>query len=167
MATRARVTELEKNKLIPWRPFRGMRPWQEEIERMFGDFLSSRLRPLWNGRYSPLLDLDLSEPFVDLYEEKDDIVAKVELPGMEKDQIEIQISDHQLTVKGEKRKEEGLKAERVYHLERTYGPFTRVLDLPVEVQTDKIHASYKNGILEIRLPKTEAAKKKEITVNVE
>jgi HSP20 family protein len=145
---------------------RRMRPWQEEIERMFGDFLSSRLRPSWNGRYSPLMDLDLSEPFVDLYEEKDDIVAKVELPGMEKDQIEIQISDHQLTVKGEKQKE-GVKVERVYRSERSCGPFTRVLDLPVEVQTDKIHASYKNGVLEIRLPKTEAARKKEIMVKVE
>jgi HSP20 family protein len=113
------------------------------------------------------MGLDISAPVVDLFDEKDEVVVKAELPGMAKDDIEIDISDHQLTVKGEKKKEEKIKEENYYCSERSYGSFMRVLDLPSEVQSDKVHASYKNGVLEIRLPKTEAAKKKEIKVKVE
>jgi len=104
---------------------------------------------------------------VDLYEEKDEIVAKVELPGMEKDDIEVNIIDHRLTVKGEKKKEKEIKEENFYRSERSYGSFIRALDLPKEVQAEKAQASFKAGVLEIRLPKTEEAKKKEIKVKVE
>ena len=104
---------------------------------------------------------------MDLYEEKDEIVAKVELPGMEKDDIEVNIIDHRLTVKGEKKKEKEIKEENFYRSERSYGSFIRALDLPKEVQAEKAQASFKAGVLEIRLPKTEEAKKKEIKVKVE
>ena len=104
---------------------------------------------------------------MDLYEEKDEIVAKVELPGMEKDDIEVNITDHRLTVKGEKKKEKEIKEENYYRSERSYGSFIRALDLPKEVQAEKAQASFKDGVLEIRLPKTEEAKKKEIKVKVE
>ncbi len=104
---------------------------------------------------------------MDLYEEKDEIVAKVELPGMEKDDIEVNIIDHRLTVKGEKKKEKEIKEENYYRSERSYGSFIRALDLPKEVQAEKAQASFKDGVLEIRLPKTEEAKKKEIKVKVE
>jgi HSP20 family protein len=167
MATKAKEINEEKTELMPWRPFGGMTRWQEEIERTFGDFLGSRLWPSWDGRRWLPMGLDISAPVVDLYDEKDEIVVKAELPGMAKDEIEIDISDHQLTLKGEKKKEEEIKEENYYRCERSYGSFTRVLDLPAAVQNDKVHASYKNGVLEIRLPKTEAAKKKEIKVKVE
>ena len=104
---------------------------------------------------------------MDLYEEKDEIVAKVELPGMEKDDIEVNIIDHRLTVKGEKKKEKEIKEENFYRSERSYGSFIRALDLPKEVQAEKAQASFKAGVLEIWLPKTEEAKKKEIKVKVE
>ena len=166
MATKAKETEREKG-LIPWRPFSETMPWQDEVERMFGSFLGSRLWPSWNGRRWLPIGLDISAPVVDLYDDKDQIVVKAELPGMAKDDIEIDIGDHQLTLKGEKKKEEETKEENYYRSERSYGSFTRVVDLPAEVQRDKVHASYKNGVLEIRLPKTEEAKKKEIKVKVE
>jgi len=91
----------------------------------------------------------------------------VELPGIEKEDIEVNISGNLLTVKGEKKKEGEIKEENYYRLERSYGSFSRTVELPKEVQIEQARASFKNGVLEIRLPKTEEAKKKEIKVRVE
>jgi HSP20 family protein len=86
---------------------------------------------------------------------------------MGKDEINIHVSDHVLTIKGEKKKEEEVKDEDYRFSERSYGAFVRSIGLPTQVQTEKTKASFKNGVLKIRLPKTEEAKKKEITVKVE
>jgi HSP20 family protein len=86
---------------------------------------------------------------------------------MGKDEINIPMSDHVLTIKGEKKKEEEVKDEDYHFSERSYGAFVRSIELPTQVQTEKAKASFKNGVLEIRLAKTEEAKKKEITVKVE
>jgi HSP20 family protein len=107
--------------------------------------------------------MEITTPAVDLYEEKDDIVVKAELRGLEKDHIEVNRS----TIKGEKKQEEEVKKEGYYRSERSYGSFVRALELPTEVQTDKVKAAFKNGILEIRLPKSEEAKKKEIKVTID
>lgn len=89
------------------------------------------------------------------------------LPGIEKDNVEVNLTDHTLTIKGEKKKEEEVKEENYYRAERSYGSFLRTLDLPKDVHADKVKASFKNGILEVRMPKTEEAKAKEIKVKVE
>jgi HSP20 family protein len=104
---------------------------------------------------------------VDLFEDKNDIVIKAELPGMEKENVEVKLTDHMLTIQGEKKKEEEVKEENYYRSERSYGSFVRTLELPADVHADKVKASFKNGILEVRLPKTEEAKTKEIKVKVE
>jgi HSP20 family protein len=94
-------------------------------------------------------------------------VVKAEVPGMDPKHIDISLSDGVLTIKGEK-KEEKEEKEANYHLvERSYGAFSRSIRLPSEVQSDKINASYKNGVLKITLPKSEEAKKKEIKIKVE
>ena len=111
--------------------------------------------------------MKITTPAVDLYEEKDDIVVKADLPGMDKDNIEVNLSGNRLTIKGEKKQEEEVKKEGYYRSERSYGSFVRTLELPREVQTDKVKAAFKNGILEIRLPKTEESKKKEIQVKLD
>ena len=108
----------------------------------------------------PNLDLDL-------YEEKDQIVVKAEMPGFTKDDIQISIADNALTIKGEKKKEEEDSGKDYYRSERVYGAFTRILALPAEINPDKVQATFKNGVLEIRLPKSEDAKKKEIKVKVQ
>jgi len=79
----------------------------------------------------------------------------------------VNITDHLLTIKGEKKKEEEIKEEDYYRSERAFGSFTRTLELPRAVQVEKAKASFKNGVLEIRLPKTEEAKRKEIKVKVD
>jgi HSP20 family protein len=111
--------------------------------------------------------MEVKPPIVDVFEEKDDIVVKAELPGIEKDNIEVNLTDHTLTIKGEKKKEEEIKEENYYRAERSYGSFLRTLDLPRDVRADQVKASFKNGILEVRMPKTEEAKAKEIKVKVE
>jgi HSP20 family protein len=106
-------------------------------------------------------------PAVDVYEEKDDIVVKAELPGMDKDQIVVEISGSELILKGEKSKEEKVEEGNYYRCERSYGAFRRSVGLPTDVEADKIKAAFKNGVLEVRLPKTEKAKAREIKIKVE
>ena len=109
----------------------------------------------------------MNAPVVDVFEEKDDIVVKAELPGMDKDNIEVNLTDHTLTIRGEKKKEEEVKEENYYRAERSYGSFLRTIDLPAEVRGDKVTASFKNGVLEVRMPKTEQANAKEVKVKVD
>jgi HSP20 family protein len=105
-------------------------------------------------------------PALDLYQNNDNVVAVVELPGMRKEEIEISLHDGMLTVSGERKieKSEGEKAERT---ERVTGKFRRSVTLPTRVDADKVAASYKDGVLTVTLPKAEEAKPKQIQVNVD
>lgn len=167
MAKKTKSKAKKTRALVPRRASAEPSPWELDMDRMFEDFLGRRLRPFWPERWWSAAATEITTPAVDLYEEKDDIVVKAELPGMEKDDIEVNLSDNRLTIKGEKTQEEEVKKEGYYRSERSYGSFVRTLELPREVQTDKIKAAFKNGILEIRLPKTEEAKKKETKVKVD
>jgi len=106
-------------------------------------------------------------PAVDVAETKNEIVVNVEAPGMDPKEFEISLKEGTLTIKGEK-KQEKVEGEEDYHIvERRYGTFTRSVLLPQEVQSDKISASYKNGVLTVTAPKSEGAKRKEIKIKVE
>jgi HSP20 family protein len=159
--------EKESKAVAPWRPFRGLPSWERDMDRMMEDFFGRRTRPWWPERWFRTEEMEVKPPIVDIFEEKDDIVVKAELPGIEKDNIEVNLTDHTLTIKGEKKKEEEIKEENYYRAERSYGSFLRTLNLPKDVHVDKVKASFKNGILEVRMPKTEEAKAKEIKVKVE
>jgi HSP20 family protein len=165
MAEKAK--EKETKAVAPWRPFTGLTSWEREMDRMMDDFFGRRMRPWWPERWLRGGGEEIAAPAVDVYEEKDEIVLKAELPGMDKSDIEVNLSDSQLTLKGEKKKEEKIEEENYFRSERSYGAFVRSVELPTEVQADKVKASFKNGILEVRLPKTEEAKTKEIKVKVE
>jgi HSP20 family protein len=148
--------------LMKWSP-------PKEIERWFEEFFeepffprSWRKFPKWRG----LRELEGISPSVDMYDKKDEIVVKAEIPGVEKENINISVMDNTLTIKGEMKKEEEAKEEDYYYSERSYGSFGRMLSLPAKVQADKIKASFKNGILEIHLPKAEESKPKEVKVEV-
>jgi HSP20 family protein len=162
-----KTKEKETKSVTPWRPFMDLSRWERDMDRMMGDFFDRRMRPWWPERWLRAEPMEIAAPAVDLYEEKDEIVVKAELPGIEKNNIEVNLSDHHLTIKGEKKKEEEVKEENYYRSERSYGSFLRTLELPTEVLGDKVKASFNNGILEVRLPKTEEAKAKEIKVKVE
>ena len=104
-------------------------------------------------------------PALDLYQNNDNVVAIVELPGMRKEEIEISLQDGMLTIAGERKAESGQEngAERT---ERFTGKFRRSITLPTRVDANKVTASYKDGILTVTLPKAEEAKPKQIQVNV-
>jgi len=165
MAEKAK--EKETKAVTPWRPFMDLTRWDRDMDRMMEDFFGRRIRPWWPEKWFRGGEMEFTAPVVDLYEEKDDIVVKAELPGMDKDNIEVNLTDHTLTLKGEKKKEQEVKEENYYRSERSYGSFLRTLELPKDVHADKVKASFKNGILEVRLPKTEEAKTKEVKVKVE
>jgi HSP20 family protein len=165
MADKAK--EKEAKAVTPWRPFMDLTRWDRDMDRTMEDFFGRRASPWWPGRWFRGDDFDVRAPAVDLFEEKDDIVVKAELPGMDKDNIEVKLSDSTLTIKGEKKKEEEVKEENYYRSERTHGSFVRNVELPKAVHADKVKATFKNGILEVRIPKTEEAKAKEIKVKVE
>ena len=106
-------------------------------------------------------------PSLDVAETKNEIVVKAEVPGMDPKDIDVSLSDGILTIKGEKKQEKEKKEEDYHLVERSYGSFTRSVQLPAQVRSDKIQASHKNGVLRIVLPKSEEAKKKEVKIKVE
>ena len=152
-------------ELQTWKPFTELAPFKEfervrrQMDRLWDSFLEGGLRRR--------ADEEEWLPSLDVAETKNELVVKAEVPGMDPKDIDISLSDGRLTIKGEKRQEKEEK-EADYHLvERSYGSFIRSVQLPREVQGDKISASYKNGILKITLPKSEEAKKKEIKIKAE
>jgi HSP20 family protein len=156
----------ETKALAPWRPSMDLTRWESEMDRMMDDFFGRSMRPWWPARWLRG-DGEITAPVVDVYEEKDEVVVKADLPGLGKNDIEVNISDSELTLKGEKKKEEEIQENNYYRRERTYGAFLRTVELPTDVQADKVKASFKDGVLEVRVPKTEEAKAKTIKVQIQ
>jgi HSP20 family protein len=100
------------------------------------------------------------------YEEGDRVISKPESPGVSKEDIQVDLTGSTLTIKGEKKSEEETKEEDYCCCQRSYGSFRRSIELPAEVKVDQVEASFKNRILEIRLPKTEEARKKITKVKI-
>ena len=139
---------------------------EKMFEEWFEDFWSRPFPRMWRPDFWRLRQISLEAPALDVYDQKDDLIVKAEIPGLTKDEIDISLEGNTLTIKGEKKKEEEVKEEDYYRCERTFGAFSRSVELPADVQADKVNASFKNGVLEIRLPKTEEAKKNVVKVKV-
>jgi len=150
-------------EIVPWRhwgPFRELERMRREMDRLWDSFFEER--PRRKGE-------EISEwaPSIDVAETKDSLVVRAEIPGIDPKGIDISLSQDVLTIKGEKKQEKEEKEENYHFVERIYGSFSRSVRLPREVQSEKISATYKDGILKITLPKSEEAKKKEIKIKVE
>ncbi|HEY4485162.1 MAG TPA: Hsp20/alpha crystallin family protein [Nitrospiria bacterium] len=162
-----KTNEKETREVAPWRPFTELTRMEREMERMFEDFMG---KPLFGLRWPERLrfpEFKFRGPAIEIYEEKDDLVLKAELPGMTKEDLDIQISDTYLTLKGEKKAEKEMKEKGHYYSERTYGAFERTVEIPRYVLAEKAVAHFKDGVLKIRLPKTEEAKRKETKIKIE
>jgi HSP20 family protein len=158
----------ESKEVAKVEPSRSLSPL-EDMERWFEDTLRrpfSVMRPFWWSHLKPLQFEEMTSS-VDIFEEEDNVVVKAELPGMKKEDIEITLKDDVLTISGEKKREEKVEKKNYYKLERSYGSFTRTFRLPTQVQADKSKAKFENGVLEIIVPKTEEAKKKEKKISIE
>ncbi|MCM8796534.1 MAG: Hsp20/alpha crystallin family protein [Candidatus Omnitrophica bacterium] len=153
--------------LIPWRPremwwdpFRDLEAIQNEMNRLFD---SSLLR--WSDRDVGLLEGAWS-PAVDIYDSKGNVMVKADIPGMKKDEIEVSVNKDILIIKGEKKQEKETKEKDFVRTERFYGSFNRAIRLPAEVDASKVNATYKNGVLELVLPKKEEAKPKQLKIDI-
>ncbi len=146
--------------LIKWQkkqddPFQDLLGIQNEVNRLF-DFSLGR----WSASPSSWA------PAMDILQNKDNIVVKAEIPGMDEKDVEITLEGSTLQIKGEKKYEKEEKEEDRYHSERFYGKFQRIVELPSAVDTTAVKATYRQGILEIVLPKKEELKPKQIKVEV-
>jgi HSP20 family protein len=145
-------------ELATWTPFDRLTSLRDEVNRLFDSSFPGVNRDggLFNG-WAPALDV---------YQDKDHVFVKAELPGLKKEEIGISLHDGVLSISGERKREEETKKGDNFRSERFFGRFHRSVALPTAVDSGKVSAAYKDGILTVTLPKAEEAKPKQIEVNV-
>lgn len=145
--------------LVRFNPVREMNDVHREMDRFFNT-------PFF--RVGPFSDEGRAEmwyPSVDMFEKEEALVIKAELPGLDKNDIDVNIEDGKLTLSGERKSESEVEEDKFYRRERTYGKFVRTFTLPADIDPDKIAAEFKDGVLKIEIPKPEEKKPRQITVH--
>lgn len=152
------VIRWQRPELSNWPGFGPLSNLRHEMERLF--------EAPWNelARASQLLSG--GNPALDLHEDKDSFVARIELPGMKKEDIDVTLHDGTLNISGERKSETKFENAEVHRSERFFGHFQRSVTLPSAVAADKVKAQYKDGILTVTVPKAEEAKPKQVDVQV-
>jgi HSP20 family protein len=131
-------------------PFASLRAFEDAVTRMMSEPRTGRP---WS-------------PAVDIFETEDELVLRSDLPGVKLEDIDVRVENETLTVRGERRFEQEDKTKGFHRIERSYGNFVRSFSVPATVDTDKVAADYRDGVLTIRLPKKEAAKPRQVKVDV-
>lgn len=152
------LTRWQRPDLSAWPSFGNLFDLRNELHRLIDNPLGeiargSQLLRVWN-------------PALDLYEDKDNVFVKVEIPGLKKEDIEVSLENGNLTISGERKSETKTENAETHRSERFVGRFYRSVTLPTEVKADQIKAQYQDGVLTVTLPKAEAAKPKQIEVKV-
>ena len=142
--------------LTRWDPFRELNVLQDRMNRLFQDYAPRGEQDLTTGNFVPP---------VDIYEDEHSVTLKVEVPGLDPKDVDVQVENNTLTIKGERKFEKEEKEENFHRIERRYGSFVRSFTLPTTVDTDNIKADYENGVLKVQLAKRAEAKPKQIKVN--
>lgn len=158
----------EERALTKEEPSREISPF-EEMERWFDEMLRrpfSMIGPPWWRRYGGMETETISSS-VDMYEEGDNIVVKAEIPGLAKEDLDIKLTDEAITIAGEKKREKKIERKNYFRSECSYGSFCRTLRFPTEIQSEKAKAKFKNGVLEVKIPKSEEAKMRERKLQIE
>ncbi len=150
--------EVSAMDIAPWKPFGDLGSLRGEMDKLWDRFFT---RKTIAGALS-----EEWSPSVDISETEENLFVTAELPGLEAKDVNVTISGDLLTIKGEKKKEKEEKDEHHHYIERFVGSFQRSFRLPVDIQSEKIEASFKKGVLKITLPKAEEAKKKSIEIKV-
>lgn len=146
--------------IVRWDPFRDLSTMQERVNRVFGDF--------YRGTDDDVMRRGTWVPPVDIFNSGDhQLIIKAELPDMNKEDIEITVENNALTLKGEKKMDSAIKDEQCHRIERAYGTFSRSFALPPSVDSSKVSADYKNGVLTMILPMREESKPRQINVQVQ
>ena len=139
-----------------WDPFREVVALQNRVNSLFRDF---------NEAGDPLTTANFV-PAVDIYEDAEKVLLKLEVPGIEEKDLDVRVENHTLTVKGERKFEKEEKEENFHRIERRYGSFYRAFTLPSTVDTESVDAKYNAGVLKLELKKKPEAQPKQIKVNV-
>ncbi|RLE19497.1 MAG: Hsp20/alpha crystallin family protein [Acidobacteria bacterium] len=143
--------------ITKYNPLREMMGLSDRLNRMFEEIGGFNMNDEITGSWAPA---------VDVYESENAIEIKADLPGMTEKDIDVTVENNMLTIKGERKFENEEKRESYHRIERQYGSFYRSFQLPNTVDVTKINANFKNGILELALPKREETKPKKISINV-
>jgi HSP20 family protein len=146
--------------IIKWSPAREIASLQQGINRLFEDVFSQP------GGYDPDT-MGAWRPPVDIVDTAEAILIYVEIPGVEKDDVDIEVKDNVLTIRGERVVDSRIGNGSYYRSERVFGKFGRSFALPAMIRTDSIKAGFKNGVLRISIPKPEEEKPRQVTINVE
>jgi HSP20 family protein len=146
--------------IMRWDPFEEVTTLRRSMERMFDEFLTPRRTPRERR------DWALWEPAVEMFETKNDVVVRAELPNVDPDKVEVTVSADAITLKGETKHEEEHKERNYYRRELRYGGFTRTLPLVTEVKSSEAKATYKDGVLEVTIPKSERVRSTPVKIEV-
>jgi HSP20 family protein len=149
--------ELERWQPFRWEPTREIEQLQRQINQMF-----ERLVPIDNGEPSALVFM----PSAEMEETKDTVLLKLEIPGLEAKDLDISVTEDAVAISGERKSETKTEEDGMFRSELRYGKFQRQIPLPAHIQSDKVQAEYKNGMLTLTLPKVEGEHKKVVKVNV-
>jgi HSP20 family protein len=155
------LTRWQRPDLWGTSPFRRVANLRDEVDDLL-HFALGRFAGTNGGSQS----LEGWFPVVDIYEDKDSLQVKAELPGLKKEDIEISLNNGYLTLSGERKQEVRQETGEVHRSERWVGRFHRTISLPCRVDPDKIKATYNDGVLTVALPKAEEAKPKQIPISV-
>ena len=146
--------------IVRWDPFRELAGMQDRMNRMFGDLYGRRPDDDLMARGDWL-------PPVDIYQNANgELVMQVEVPGVNRDNIDLRVENSTLTIRGERKQESDVKQEQYHRVERVYGTFVRTFSLPNQIDVDKVRADYRDGVLTITLPIREEAKPRQVQVKV-
>ena len=143
--------------IIRWKPWGELADWTDEVER--------RMQRLFDVRSEA--EKQVWAPRVDIKETANELVVSADVPGIDKKDVNVSMKEGVLSISGERKSEQRAEGENWHRIERVFGSFQRSFYIPVDVDESKIKASYKDGVLNIALPKKEEAKKKEIPIQVE
>lgn len=142
-------------QLTPWRPGGELSRLRREMDTIFNRFFGE---PMFSERGAAWM------PSIDVSETENEIQIKAELPGLDAKDISVNVSGDRLSISGEKKQEEEKREENYFTRERYFGSFQRTMQLPAEVQSDKAEAEFKNGVLNVKIPKSAEKRAKKIEV---
>ena len=145
--------------LIRWDPFDELAGIRDVMNRAFDETFAKR----GMGRFDSGRGW---HPSVDMYEADDDVVVRVDLPGVDQKDVEVTLTDNALVIKGESKYEKEIEDKTIYRRERSYGRFARTLPITTKIRADQAHAGFNNGVLEIIIPKAAEAKEKTYRLDI-
>ena len=146
------------NAIASLEPFRGLSSLHDQVNRLFNE-------TIFQGRGEESA-LTTWAPAVDIYETLNELVVKADLPDMQEKDIDVRVENNLLTIRGERKFEKNVSEDNYLRVERSYGSFSRSFSLPNTVNTESIHADYKNGVLTVNLPRREESKPRQVKINV-